>query len=560
MAEKKVNQEHPAGMPRREMLARSAAGVAGAMLAGRSFAAGPQETDKEFTMEPRTDDRPNILFVMTDQQRADTIAAMGNPHIYTPNLDRLVARGLAFTKAYSTCPVCVPARYTVRTGREPLKTTVYCNGGGDPVEGQAESMEGRCGPYLARTMSGLGYRTFGIGKFHTVPRYEDLGYEVHIHSEEMYGSQEERDRDGFASFIAREHPEYDWIETLMGERTEMYYMPQMSQMPAECTVESWAADRAVEQLSVEDERPFFGFVSFIGPHPPCAPPLPFNRMYDPDRMPNPIKGEPAVDLMDDQIPWMNYAIWAEDINDSHARVVKARYYGEISYIDDCLGRILDAVEARPDADNTLICFYADHGDHLGDHHAWQKESFFQGACNVPFLVSWPARLPKGTRRDEIVCLTDLFGIATTAAGRPECRDGINVLQMVEGEAAPRERLFGYYGRAGTPHFKVMVREGKWKYIFMARGGREQLFDLEADPQELRECAAEHADMVQGFRRAAVEQLKVPNGDRALDGNDLRTFAFQEIPRTRIYQFDGSRGVTGFPEQPEDAIQEFRARG
>ena len=175
----------------------------------------------------------------------------------------------------------------------------------------------------------------------------------------------------------------------MGERTEMYYMPQMSAQPAHCVVESWTAARAVEQLRGADPRPWFGFVSFVGPHPPFAPPVPFNRMYDPDRMPDPITGDLEIDHLDQTIPRMNDIIWAESINRPHARILKARYYGEISYIDACLGTILDAVDARPDADDTLICFFSDHGDHLGDHHAWQKESFFDASARIPFLVSWP---------------------------------------------------------------------------------------------------------------------------------------------------------------------------
>ena len=125
-----------------------------------------------------------------------------------------------------------------------------------------------------------------------------------------------------------------------------------------------------------------------------------------------------------------------------ARALKARYYGEITYIDACLGRILDAVDARPDADNTVICFFTDHGDHLGDHHAWQKESFFEQACHIPFLVSWPARLPAGVRHDGLVCLTDLFGIATTAAGEPELREGRDLLGMLAGSVAPPGILRG----------------------------------------------------------------------------------------------------------------------
>jgi choline-sulfatase len=500
-----------------------------------------------------TDRKPNILFVMTDQQRADAIAALGNAQIYTPNLDRLVRRGAAFTNAYSTCPVCVPARCTIRTGCEPPLTGIYHNGRPDLVPGQPEGIEDRCGPYLARTMRNLGYRTFGIGKFHTHPWDEEIGYDVHLHSEELYGSQDQRGRDAYAAFIAREHPEYNFIEGLMGERTEMYYMPQMSPMPAEATVEAWAAARAVEQIQSPDDRPYFGFVSFVGPHPPLAPPIPFNRMYDPDRMPNPMRGQREVDRMDEQLVWMNHAIWAEDVNDPHARVLKARYYGEISYIDQCLGRILDAVEACEDADNTLICFFADHGDHLGDHGAWQKESFFEASCRIPYLVSWPARVPGGVRREELVCLTDVFGIATAAACKPEPRGGIDVLAMLGGGAAPREHLIGYYGVPGTPRFKMMVRQGEWKYIFMANGGFEQLFNLREDPQELTQLAQAHPDVLAQLRNIAAGAGAEPNVNRAMNGQELKVFPFEARPLQRIYQFDQSRGVKGFPENPADVL-------
>jgi len=503
--------------------------------------------------------KPNVLFVITDQQRADTIRALGNDIIYTPNMDRLVRRGVSFTNAYSTCPVCVPARYTIRTGCEPHTTGIYANMGPDVAEGQPQGMEDRCGTYLARTMQQLGYRTFGVGKFHTRPWNEDVGYEVQLHSEELYGSPEQRAGDAFASFIAKEHPAYDFVEGLMGERTEMYYMPQMSPMPAEATVEGWAASQAAELIAASDERPYFGFVSFIGPHPPLAPPIPFNRMYDPDRMPNPVRGDVACDLMDEQLRWMNYAIWADDISDSHARACRARYYGELSYIDWCLGKILDAVEARPDAENTLIVFYSDHGDHLGDHHAWQKESFFEQSCHVPFLVSWPAALPADVRRDDLVCLTDLFGIATRAAGAPDYRQGHDVLGTILDGTTPRERVIGMYGRPGTMEFKIMVRQGDWKYIYFANGGQQQLFNVVEDPWERTNLAKTKTDVAAKLHSHAVEAARRPNIDRALDKDgNLLALPYSERPLRRIYQFDRSRGVTGFPERPEDALKGFFA--
>jgi choline-sulfatase len=496
--------------------------------------------------------RPNVLFVMADQFRFDAIGALGNRDVYTPNLDRLVKRGATFTNAYSPCPVCVPARYSIRTGCEPPTTRIFGNGVSQPLEGQPRTVDGRCGPYLAATMKRLGYRTFGVGKFHTSPWDEALGYDVHLHSEELYGTPEQRNGDSYARWIATEHAPFNYIEGLMGERTEMYYMPQARPMPAAIAVERWAADRAVEQIRKEGSEPYFGFVSFIGPHPPLAPPIPFNRLYDPDRMPNPVSGELEVDHMDEQIPWMNYAVWAEDVNDPHARVLRARYYGTITYIDDCIGRILDAVETRSDAANTLICFFSDHGDHLGDHHAWQKESFFEASAHVPFLVSWPEHIEAGATRDRLVSLTDLFGLATSAAGSPEWREGSDLF------GTPREYLLSFYGEPGTRLYKVMVRHGSWKYIYMANGGREQLFNLQDDPHELRNVAKVKRDIASHLHAQVAKSTSRPSLRAAMDGDDLRAFPFAARPLQRIYQFDRSRGVRGFPQHPKDALAQWRS--
>jgi len=500
--------------------------------------------------------KPNVLFIMTDQQRFDTIAALGNSSIYTPNIDRLVARGMTFTNAYSTCPVCVPARYTIRTGCDPYTTRIFQNGKPALEDGMAATMRGRCGPYLAETMRDLGYRTFGIGKFHTSPWNEELGYEVHLRSEELYANPEQRRGDAFAHWIATEHPKFDFIEGLMGERTEMYNMPQMSPMPADVTVEGWAAARAVEQLANKDPRPYFGFVSFIGPHPPFAPPIPFNRIYSPDKMANPICGNLDDDHLDEQIPYMNYAIWSEDINNSHARVARARYYGEITYIDHCIGQILDAVEKRDDAANTVICFYSDHGEHLGDHHAWQKESFFEVSCHVPFLLSWPEKIAAAKTSSELVCLTDLFAIATGAAGNVQVREGMDVLGMLHDAAPARQTLFGYYGEPGTRRFKIMARQDKWKYIFLANGCREQLFDLSSDPHELNNLAQSQSAMATRLRQVAEKACNRLELRSVLDANGLRRLPFEPRPLERIYQFDRSRGVTGFAANARDVIQGY----
>jgi arylsulfatase len=500
--------------------------------------------------------RPDILFIMTDQQRFDTIAALGNSHIYTPNLDRLVRRGISFANAYATCPICIPARYTIRTGCEPLTTRVFSNAKPEPAKGQAVEMEARCGPYLGRTMSRLGYRTFGIGKFHTYPWNEDVGYETLWRSEETYHPPA-REGDDYGSWLTQKHPAFDFLEQPFGERSEMYYLPQRSSLPAELGVEWWTSGRAVEEITNSDKpRPFFGFISFFGPHPPLAPPIPFNRMYDPDRIPELVLGKIEEDYLDEEIPFMRYAVWADAINPALARIVKARYYGEISYLDQCLGRILDAIEARPHPENVLICFFSDHGDLLGDHHGWQKQNFFEAACRVPFLLSWPAVLPAGTVRNELISLADLFGIATEAAGESEAREGINVLKMLRGECAPREYLIGMVEPPGSHDFKLMILTDEWKYIFMANGGREQLFNRRQDSNELSNRVASASKVKNDLHALGVQACQAPGARDALDGEKLRAFPFRERPRTRIYQFDRSRGVVGFPDRPGDALKDF----
>lgn len=490
---------------------------------------------------PTSDMQPNVLFVMTDQQRFDTIASLGNSDVETPNLDRLVARGVTFTNGYSTCPVCVPARYTIRSGCEPTRTGIYAN---SVQEGSHERIRRDCGPYLAEAMRERGYRTWGVGKFHSAPWNAPVGFDVQRHSEEMYATPEQRRGDAYASWIATVHPEYDWIEALMGERTEMYYMPQMSPLPADCTVEAWASREAIALMNVDETRPWFGFLSFIGPHPPFAPPLPYNRKYDPDSMAPPICGSVEVDHLDQQIPFMNHMVFADDVDETRARTLKARYYGEISYIDGCIGTVLDAVEQRADADNTLICFYADHGDLLGDHHGWQKESFFEASTRVPFLLSWPERIESDTRSDALVCLTDLFGIATSAAGDADLRQGADVLGLLTGSAAPRSVLFGVHGTPGTDQFKAMVRQEDLKLIWMANGGKSLLFDVAQDPYELTPLQDRPED-VQRMLGRLTDFLRSEQVPDALDGTGLVQFPYREWSSRRIYQFDQSRGVTGF---------------
>lgn len=181
----------------------------------------------------------------------------------------------------------------------------------------------------------------------------------------------------------------------------------------------------------------------------------------------------------------------------------------------------------------------------GDHHGWQKEGFFEASTRVPYLVSWPERLRPGPHSSALVCLTDLFGIATTAAGRPDLRQGSDVLGQLLDGADERETLFGYHGTPGTEQFKAMVRTGDLKLIWMCNGGERLLFDVAADPDELDPLQDERPDETERLYELLVRQLLAEGVGDAFDGDVLHTVAYREWPRRRIYQFDASRGVTGF---------------
>lgn len=485
--------------------------------------------------------KPNILFVMTDQQRFDSLRCNGGI-VETPNLDALAARGISCDNAYSPCPVCVPARYTLMTGCDSPTTEWFSN------TSAATHVDSRTGPYLARMLTNRGYRTWGIGKFHTKPWDEDLGFEHQWHGEENHWTVEAYERDDYVKWLRSQHPAFEHLEQVHGERTDMYYSPQTRAQPPKATAEAWATGQAVEQLSVDDPRPFFGFVSFVQPHPPVAPPVPYNRMFNPDDMRSPRYGPPEIDQADPYLSWMNRLIWADEIGPAQARQISARYHGEVAFLDTCIGEILEALHRRPDASNTLVVFFSDHGELLGDHGAWQKESFFEEACRIPLLIAWPDRLPTGQRYDGLVSLSDLFGIALGASGANMVREGHDVLGALLRQADDRSVLVGLHEQPGTPSFKAMLRKGPWKYIWIANGGRELLFNLEQDRTETVLWNDRQPEARQSLRTELAAHLRSRQLTPALtDDGDLRPFPRTTLPPQRIRQFE--RGVTDYSHQP-----------
>jgi choline-sulfatase len=194
---------------------------------------------------------------------------------------------------------------------------------------------------------------------------------------------------------------------------------------------------------------------------------------------------------------------------------------------------------------------------------WQKESFFEAAAHIPFLISWPAQIRR-ERRDDLVCLTDLFGVATGASGASVLRDGIDLLRSLEGDADTRQTLIGMHARPDSPFFKIMVRRDRWKLIYYANGGVRQLFDLQEDPDERCDVSTGFIEVVDDLMLVAAQYFADVGIGKALKGGTLRAEPFVSWEqmldaqplrpsgaRRRLAQFDRSRGVFGFPSDPSD---------
>ena len=349
--------------------------------------------------------QPNILLIFTDMQRADTINALGNPHIITPHLDRLVREGTSFTKCYTPSPVCVSARCSLQYGQYPHRTGVNEN---MPMK---EDKDDSFVHYLTEA----GYRTHGIGKCHFAPNSSDLrGFQTRETQEEIVGDPQQDDylKDLFKAG-------YDHITDPMGVRGEMYYIPQVAQMPASLHPTQWIADRSIDFMNEQAkvDQPWYLFSSIIHPHPPFALPTPWHKLYRAPNMPLPLVPADVEALQTHINRTQNrYKYRDQGIDNNLMRLIKAYYYGCISFIDFQIGRMLKTLEETGQLDNTLIMFTSDHGEHLGDYNCFGKRSMHSTSSRVPMLTRFPESIPADKQVEQPTSLVDIATTCLDVAG------------------------------------------------------------------------------------------------------------------------------------------------
>lgn len=424
----------------------------------------------------------NIILITTDQQRFDTIAALGNRTVFTPHLDWLAEEGTVFERFYADCPVCMPSRGTIMTGLQGYKSGCVGN--------FPDRLPMKSHDTLPGILTRNGYQTRGVGKMHFEPARANYGFE-HIDLALNYYRE------------MREHPERGIPKDHGTGENEME--PALSSVHESCSMTHWVTKKSIDFLETRDPtRPFFLWTSFTKPHPPFDPCLNYWNLYEDGQMEAPVYGNWSDSLEDMDESWLydTYMLnHAYRMTPQQMQKVKRAYYALITQVDYSLGLLFARVRELGLLDSTWIIFTSDHGEMLGDHHMGAKFVFLEGSAHVPLLIR-PPYAPfshhslEGKRSKRLAEMADLFPTILSMAGIdvPQQAEGVNLLA-----AADEERRTPFYGNVENRLFTVM--EGYEKYLWTAYGGAELFFDLKKDLMEREDLSKnpKYADRLEYFR-------------------------------------------------------------
>jgi len=449
--------------------------------------------------------RPNFLLITTDQQRFDTIHALGNRHIYTPHLNWLTDEGVAFTRCYSDSPVCMAARATIMTG-----THGYTNG---LTGNNNDVVPMRTRPTLPGVLTANGYQTRAQGKMHFHPIRANYGFEHMELPLDFYRSL------AGGPYSPKSHG--------VGENE---IEPVISTVDETHSATYWTVKRSIDFLETRDDtRPFFLWTSFAKPHPPLDPCLNYWTLYQNRDLPAPLRADWSSPPESAPQGFYSHSYMLNNgyrMSDEQMADVKRAYYACITQIDYSLGLLFARMREMNLLENTWIIFTADHGDMLGDHGMTAKGVFFEGSAHIPMIVRppvapWTTGELQGKRCGSLVTLADvmptILNIAGIESGGFEnggiATDGTNMLDLVG--ATAEDRVF--YGNCGNEFLSVM--KNGLKYMWARRGGDELLFDTALDPHELRDLSKGAPALAAEMRRMLVEQVKSYNAG-LVDGDNL----------------------------------------
>jgi arylsulfatase A-like enzyme len=460
-------------------------------------------------MKDTSDGDPlNVLVLFTDDQRHDTIAALGNPHLSTPNMDGLASAGTAFVQARimgGSCPaVCMPSRAMLHTGR-----TLY----GLQDLGQDIPDEHVT---LAECFRAAGYDTFGTGKWHNGSAAFARGFTGG--DEIFFGGM--TDHWNMPAYHFDPSGRYDaclpYCPDFMRSR-EIREHPADHMTPGRHSTDLIAAAAIRFLRERKPAAPFFAYVSFLAPHDPRVMPAAYLRRYDPDTIPLPPNFMGGHPFDNGEVHVRDELLESWPRTPPAIRRHLAEYYAMISHIDDRIGDILRALDESGAANRTVIVFAGDNGLALGQHGLMGKQSLYEHSVRVPLILSGPG-VPRGQRRASFCYLSDVFPTLCEMTGL-DVPDSVEGRSLCSALADPAHRVrdlaYGAYR-----HVQRSVHDGRLKLIRYEVDGRRttQLFDMRNDPWEIHNLAdapAHHAD--RGRLEDALTLWRTDFGDTTEQG-------------------------------------------
>lgn len=428
-----------------------------------------------------TSARPNVIFLFSDDQRFDTIAALGNPEIKTPNMDKLVQQGFTFTHAFcqgsTSGAVCIPSRAMLNSGHSTFRA---------PHNLQNATT-------FPQQMRADGYLTHGVGKWHNgKPSYA-------------------RSFDGGGPVFFGGMSDHLKVPIFDFDPNGKY--PEENRRSGEKFSSELFADAAVDFLKkTKQAEPFLLYVAFTAPHDPRMPPGEYATMYDPAQLALPENFMPEHPFDNGELKIRDEALAPWPRTPEIVRQHIADYYGMITHLDDQIGRILQALEASDHAKDTIIVFAGDHGLAVGRHGLMGKQNLYDHSVRAPLIFTGPG-IPHG-KSDAMCYLYDIYPTIFDLCGLPalESAEGISLAPVLRGErSTARPEIFGIY-----KDIQRMARTGRWKLIEYPKVGVTQLFDMQNDPNELKNLAEDTGSREQLQQmRSLLKKLQVEFDDPLL---------------------------------------------
>ena len=411
----------------------------------------------------------NVLLIVSDDQRPDTIRALGNDTIKTPYLDSLVRDGSVFTRAICANPICTPSRGELLSGCSGFRTGVLDFGGNRPSGFT----------YFADAMVAEGYETFYVGKWHSKGRPSEYGYQ---RTAALFGSGGKKWQKP-NQVDAHGRPVTGYSGWVFQSNSGKEKFPNLG-IGLTGDISEKFADASIEFIKRPHHKPFFLHCNFTAPHDPLIVPPGFENAYDPTDIELPKNFAPRHPFDHGNMNSRDENLLPLPRTVIETQRDLAVYYAVISHMDQQVGRILSALDEAGVRDETIIIFTSDHGLAMGSHGLRGKQNMYEHTINVPMLISGPG-VPKQKSFDAQMYLRDLYPTVCDLTGIPiPDVDGRSLGQVLRGERdAIYDHVFGYFR-----NFQRMVRSDRWKLIHYPQINKWQLFDLVSDKNEIHDLS------------------------------------------------------------------------